>query len=625
MNLRSFCRVLRLSPAVALTASLLLAAVPAIAEDQPADQPLTPAEAASTLKMPAGFRSTLFAGEPDVIQPIAFTLDDRGRLWVVESLTYPDWITDPAQTGHDRILIFEDENNDGRFDRRTVFYDQGTNLSGIAVGFGGVWLTAVPNLLFIPDQNADDRPDGPPEVLLDGWDLKARHNVVNGLTWGPDGWLYGCNGILSNSAVGKPGTPDEQRMRMNCGVWRYHPVRHEVEWVASGSTNPWGLDFDERGQILITNCVIHHLFHMIPGGHVRRMFGQDLTSSTFGLIESIADYLHWGGGRWQDSRGGQGIHHEAGGGHAHAGAMIYLGDNWPKKYYGSLFTCNIHGRRVNCDQFEQAGSGLKAIRADDVLFSADPWFRGLELKYGPDGGVYMTDWSDTGECHDYVNTQKGTGRIFKVTYGQPKPVKVNLQQQTDAELVQLQHHANLWYARHARRILQERAAAGTLERATTQLLRQQLAAAGTEPAVLRAMWTLYCTNGLTDEDLEQLLSHKFPYVRGWSIQLLLDDRQITTDQLSQLVELAGKNPSPVVRLYLASALQRLDHDARWQLAAPLLAHAEDAEDHNLPLMLWYGIEPLIAAEPGRAVALLPQVQIPLVRQYIARRLVQLEK
>ena len=598
---------------------------PAAGDEPQPDRPLSPAEAVATLRMPAGFEATLFAGEPDVVQPIAFTLDDRGRLWVVESLTYPTWITDPEQTGHDRVVILEDENGDGRFDRRTVFYDRGTNLSGIAVGFGGVWLTAVPNLVFLPDRDGDDRPDGPPEVLLDGWDLKARHNVVNGLTWGPDGWLYGCNGILSNSSVGKPGTPDEQRMKMNCGVWRYHPVRHVVEWVASGTTNPWGLDFDERGRILITNCVIHHLFHAIPGGHFRRMFGQDLSPSTFGLIESVADYLHWGGGRWQDSRGGKGIHHEAGGGHAHAGAMVYLGDNWPEEYRGSLLTCNIHGRRVNCDRFEQAGSGVKALRGADMLFSADPWFRGLELKYGPDGGVYMTDWSDTGECHDYVNTQVTTGRIFKVTYGQPEQRKVDLQEESDAALVKYQQHRNLWFARHARRILQERAAAGTLERATTGLLRQQLAQAETEPAALRAMWTLHVTGGLTDERLVKLLEHSQPYVRGWAVQLLLDDGELADGQLERLVELAGSDPSPVVRLFLASALQRLEPGSRWQLAVPLLAHGEDAEDHNLPLMLWYGIERLVAAEPARAVALLPEVKIPLVRQFMARRLVQLQK
>ncbi len=112
------------------------------------DHPLPPEAAAKAMKLPPGFKSTLFAGEPDVVQPIAFTFDDRGRLWVVECLSYPKWREDGK--GSDRIVIFEDTDGDGKFDKRTVFYDKGSNLSGIEYGFGGVWLCSTPNLMFIP-------------------------------------------------------------------------------------------------------------------------------------------------------------------------------------------------------------------------------------------------------------------------------------------------------------------------------------------------------------------------------------------------------------------------------------------------------------------------------------------
>src|SRR5687767_10135729 len=196
--------------------AILLTILTASAAARGQDKALPPEQAAAAWQLPPGFKATLFAGEPDLVQPIAFTLDDRGRVWVVECLSYPTWKADG--TGSDRVTIFEDTDNDGRHDKRTVFYDGGVNLSGIEVGFGGVWLTAVPNLIFIPDANGDDKPDGPPKVLLDGWDLAAKHNVVGNLAWGPDGWLYGCNGILSNSKVGKPGTPEARRVAMNCGV-----------------------------------------------------------------------------------------------------------------------------------------------------------------------------------------------------------------------------------------------------------------------------------------------------------------------------------------------------------------------------------------------------------------------
>ena len=183
---------------------------PSSQSSRPASAPVPSAEAARRMTLPEGFTATLFAAEPDVVQPIAFTIDPRGRLWVVENYSYPIWLGGPQ--GKDRILIFEDADGDGRFDRRTVFSDKGTNFTGIELGFGGVWVCATPNLIFIPDRDGDDKPDGPPSIVLDGWSTKAQHNMFNGLKWGPDGWLWGCNGIMATSRVGRPGTPDEKRI-----------------------------------------------------------------------------------------------------------------------------------------------------------------------------------------------------------------------------------------------------------------------------------------------------------------------------------------------------------------------------------------------------------------------------
>ena len=220
------------------------------------------------MKLPPGFHATLFAGEPDVVQPIAFTFDDRGRLWVVECLSYPKWQADG--NGNDRVMILEDTDGDGRHDKRTVFLDNGVNLTGIEVGFGGVWLTLRRRTSSSsPTATATTSPTAPPKSCSTAGRSNAKHNVVGNLAWGPDGWLYGCNGITATSRVGKPGTPKERRQVVHCGVWRYHPARHEFEVGANGTTNPWGLDLDEHGEMFITNCVIEHLFHVVPGGHLR--------------------------------------------------------------------------------------------------------------------------------------------------------------------------------------------------------------------------------------------------------------------------------------------------------------------------------------------------------------------
>jgi len=586
-------------------------------------KPLSPAEAPKHMTMPDGFHVSLFAGEPDVVQPIAFTFDDIGRLWVVECMSYPNWENDWRKGGKDRILIFEDRAGTGHFDHRKVFWDKGCNISGIQVGFGGVWICAIPNVYFIPDRDGDDVPDGPPEVVLDGWSMEAKHNVFNSLTWGPDGWLYGCNGIMATSKVGKPGTPEDQRIPFNCGVWRYHPIKREFEVVASGTTNPWGLDFDDYGEMFITNCVIKHLWHVIPGAHFQRMFGQDFNPHWYSLMASCADHIHWAGGTWESSRGGVGAHGDAGGGHAHVGAMVYLGDNWPERYRNTVFMCNLHGNRINNDILERQGSGYVAHHGKDFLFANDPWFRGISIQYGPDGGVYVTDWTDTGECHNYHHVDRSNGRIYKITHGKPPSYSEDLAKLSDSELVQRQLHKNDWHVRHARRILQERADAAKLAPETNSQLLKILDSNPDVTRKLRALWALHSTGGLAESKRMELLSHSEETIRGWAIQLGLEDRHPSPDFLDKLSEMAANDQSPWVRRYLASALQRLPLQDRGRIAEGLIRHA-DADDLNLPLLIWYGLEPLVRVNCGKAVSLIPRSKIPLLREYLARRVTLME-
>jgi len=589
--------------------------------------PFKPDEAPGKMTVPDGFKVKLFAGEPDIVQPMGFTFDDRGRLWVVECVSYPQWLP-PGQEGRDRIVIFEDTDGDGKFRTKKVFADKLSNVSGLAVGHGGVWITALPSVAFIPDRNGDDVPDGPPEILLDGWDMKAKHNVFNKPSWGPDGWLYGLNGILSNSKVGMPGTPDAERIPMNCGVWRLHPVTRKFEVVCTGTTNPWGLDWDEVGRGFITNCVIKHVFQVIPGAHYDRMFGEDKSApNLYGLIPSCADHIHWAGGAWQDARG-QEKHSEAGGGHAHVGAMIYLGDNWPDSYRGHLFTLNLHGHRMSHDVFEPKGSGVVAHHAKDFLMGNDPWFRGLDCQYGPDGGVFVTDWTDTGECHNYDKADKTNGRIYKVTYGDARPVKIDLGAKGDSELVSLldsRGGRNAWFARHAQRLLQERAIAGTLDPAVRAGLLHPARPEADPLGDLRRLWTAHVTGALQEADVLAGLANPWEHYRAWTVTLELEDGRASAKVLSRLEELATSDPSPVVRLALASGLQRLPVADRAGIAEALLGREEDKDDVQLPLMIWYGIEPLVSADRDRAVSLIGKTKIPQVRQYITRRLASLAK
>src|SRR5438034_8281589 len=208
--------------------------------------PMPAAEAAAKMSLPPGFKATVFAAEPDVQNPIAMTWDSRGRLWVAENYTYAERARKFDLNLRDRIVIFEDKDGDGHFDTRKVFTDEVQMLTSIEVGLGGVWITCPPQVLFIPDRNGDDVPDGAPEVVLDGFTVPPEnyHNFANGLRFGPDGALSGPCGASSPGEIGPPGTPAAQRIPMRGTMWRYHPQRKVVEALSCGTTTPWGHDWD---------------------------------------------------------------------------------------------------------------------------------------------------------------------------------------------------------------------------------------------------------------------------------------------------------------------------------------------------------------------------------------------
>jgi putative membrane-bound dehydrogenase-like protein len=573
--------------------------------------------AAKAMRVPEGFKVTLAASEPDIRQPIAMAFDERGRLWVAEGYTYPQRRADAD--ANDRILIFEDKDGDGKFDERKIFAEKLNLVSGIEIGFGGVWVGSAPNLLFLPDRNRDDVPDGVAEIVLDGWGYEDTHEMLNTFIWGPDGWLYGCHGVFTHSNVGKPGTPDAERVPLNAGIWRYHPVRKKFEVFAWGTSNPWGVDFNDEGRAFLTSCVIPHLYQMIQGARYERQAGQHFDPYVFDDIKTIADHRHWAGDGGPHA--GNNRSDEAGGGHAHSGAMIYLGGAWPAAYRNSIFMNNIHGARINNDILEAKGSGYVGHHGKDFLLADDRASQILNLRYGPDGQVFMIDWYDTNQCHsgDITKHDRSNGRIFKVSYGEAKAVAVDLQAASDVELVGFQLSANDWYVRHARKVLQERAAEGKLSPETKGMLLEILNGTKDVTRQLRALWALHVTALLDGETLMAQLDSREGILRGWAIQLLAEVDAPDALAVVRFGEMARSEADPVTRLYLASVMQKLPVEQRWEIAAGLLSHAEDADDHNLPLVIWYGIEPLVPADPARAIRLVAVSRIPKVSQFILRR------
>lgn len=575
---------------------------------------LTGEEAVAKMTVPAGLEVKLAAGEPALTQPMAFCWDDRGRLWVAENRDYENRRAGFANSGDSRIVILEDTDGDGKFDKRRVFLEGIPFPAAIAVGFDGLWLGAPPNLLFVPDRDHDDRADlDKIEVRLTGWGIHDRHETLNSLNWGPDGWLYGCQGYATRSNVGKPADggrlyktgeafPENVAVKdpqyIDGGVWRYHPTQDRFEVVAHGFSNPWGVDFDDHGQMFITACVIPHLWHVIPGGIYQRQGGKHLNPYIYDDIKTIADHRHRS---------------------AHGGARIYLADELPRTYRDRIFMANLHEHALLTDILEPKGSGFVGHHGDDAVLANDPQWIGFSIETGPDGAVYVLDWHDADICGNSVN-DKGTGRIYRFApKGLPGKANFDLAAKADVELVALQTNRNDWYVRRARLLLQQRAAAGRLDPRVADQLWDLFRQGDTAARKLRALWALHVTKNLPREKLLPLLADPAPYIRGWAIQLLCEDGSPGAETLAAFARLAAADASPVVRMYLASVLQRLPLAERWEIAAALARRTEDVSDHNIPKLLWCAVEPLVAADTRRALALATRAQLPVITQWIARR------
>jgi putative membrane-bound dehydrogenase-like protein len=594
-----------------------------------------PAEILAQMYVPEGFKVELVAAEPAVRQPIAFAFDDRGRIWVAEAYSYPT--RRPDGEGLDEIVILSDDNGDGVFESRKVFA-KGLNLvSGLEVGFGGVWVGAAPELLFIPDANRDDVPDGDPIVLLDGFGYQDTHECLNSFHWGPDGWLYGIQGVFNFARIGKPGAPDSERQELRAGVWRYHPSRHEFEIFAHGGSNPWGLDHDERGQLFMTHCRSYWgrggTTHVIQNGQFWNQANANY--APFIIADPPADYPEFrnyllASARYDHGAGGAGRPGSDAiyGGHSHVGTMIYFGDNWPAEFRGRLFTHNLHGHQINQQVNRRWGSGFDTVHAGlDHFFCSDPKYVAVDLQYGPDGAVYIIDWYDQQHCHNPNNERwdRGNGRVYRLQYAETyRPRQVHLSTLSDEQLVDLLNHPNAWFGRAAQRLLQERALQRSIAAPAIATLVQTLRANADSMKRLQALWTLHRVGALNPDLEAAALSDPDEYVRAWTIQLALEDRRASAELTRRHVQMAQSDPSPVVRLYLASALPRLEAGPAWAIAERLASHGEDVEDRNIPRLLWHGIAPRVPQNLDRAFALAETTRIPALADWIHWRAATLD-
>ncbi len=541
------------------------------AQDRPPGPALSPQQALEKMTVPEGFHVELVASEPDIVNPVAMTFDEKGRIWITESLEYPRRSAGP---GRDRVKVLEDTDHDGVTDKVTVFAE-GLNIpSGIAVGHGGVWVANAPDILFLQDTDGDLKADTS-EVVVTGFGRFDTHELPNSLTWGPDGWLYGLNGVFNRSVVK---TPDGE-FDFTCALFRIDPRTHKFELFAEGTSNPWGVAWNPVGDAFLSACVIDHLWHLTETGYYHRQ-GGPYPPHTWKL-ESIVDHKH------QKA--------------AYCGIHYFDSDAYPAEYRDRLYMGNIHGNCLNVDVVQDRGATYFATPAPDFLSANDAWFMPVVQKTGPDGCLYVLDWYDRYHCYQDANRDpegidRLKGRLYRIRYKDtPRAAAFDLASESDAQLVERLRSPNVYFRDIAQRVLSERASS-----AATPLLEAVVLDDGESLKTrMHALWSLIGAGPLRTEFLAALLDHPDDNLRAWGVRAAGHQR-ITDGTLLANVHEMRFDASPRVRLQVAIAAAKLDGVPTVPSLVDVLSRS--ADDPIIANIVWQNLHPLLQGDDAVFVA-----------------------
>jgi putative membrane-bound dehydrogenase-like protein len=544
-------------------------------QDKPPGPALSPAEAVKKMTVPEGFSVEIVAAEPDLVNPVAMTFDERGRIWVTESLEYP---RSEAGSGRDRVKLLEDTDGDGRVDKVAIFAE-GLNIpSGIAVGYGGVWVANSPDIVFMQDTDGDGKADKT-EVVVTGFGRTDTHELPNSLTWGPDGWLYGLNGVFNYSHVKYPeGSPrfskDHPGWKFTCAMFRIHPRTREFQVFCEGTSNPWGIAFDTEGSAFVSACVIDHLWHLVETGYYHRQ-GGPYPPFTW-KIESIVKHKH------QKA--------------AYCGLHFFDSDAYPEKYREKLYMGNIHGNCINSDTLQRDGSTYFATGEPDFLSANDAWFMPVAQKTGPDGCLYVLDWYDQYHCYqdarrDPAGIERAKGRLYRVRYKDtPRAPKFDLAKETDDQLIERLTSPNVYFRDIAQRLLAERNHQVVAEK-LTQLLQDENRP---RKARLHALYALAGMDGQAQRLPAILKTHPEATFRAWGVRIQFSDAAVREAADKAIAgadwSKAPVDPFPEVRLQIVIGLAKLK--ASQPVIEGLLTQlANSPDDKLIPHIVWQNLHP----------------------------------
>lgn len=584
-------------------------------------QGFPPNEAAQRMTVAEGFKVELVASEPLVRQPVAIDFDDRGRLWVLQYLQYPnpaglkrvkvdrfsrttyDRVPKPpphGPKGADRLTVYEDTDGDGRFDQSKDFLSDLNIATGFTFGYGGVFVLQTPYLLFYPDRNHDDVPDGDPEVLLKGFGMEDTSSLANSLIWGPDGWLYGTQG--TNITANIRGIEFEQ------GLWRYHPVSKKFELFMEGGGNMWGLDFDRQGNLIAgTNHGGFLMFHGVQGAYYEKSFakhGELHNPFAFGYFHHVP-------------------HKNFQGGHVTVGGFLYQADAYPSRFRDKYLAVDTLGHAVRWHSVIPNSSTFRSKNGGVLLQANDTWFAPSDSVQGPDGAVYIADWHDKRTAHPDPDAtwDRRNGRVFRLGWKTNQPDKhVNPNSLSNVQLIDSLKSTDEWRVRRARLKLAERRDPNIVNQLRNTLLKSEDA-----HLALQTLWTINAMGGFNEALDSGLLDHSDVNIRSWTIRFLGDHNQVSSTTWQKLMTIAKSDTSPVVMSQLASTAKRLPAQQCIPIVRALLNRNEFSNDPYIPLLLWWAIEGYSISDVNEILQVFTRPEDwrnPFVREVILGRLMR---
>jgi putative membrane-bound dehydrogenase-like protein len=591
--------------------------------------PTSPADALARFRLREGLRIELVAAEPDVEQPLFVSWDSRGRLWVVQYrqyqfpagvriVEYDDHLRarfdrmplPPPQgvRGNDVVSVFEDRDGDGRYESRKDVLTGLNIATSVAVGAGGIWVANPPYLLFYPDADGDDVPDGDPEVKLSGFGIEDTHAVMNNLAWGPDGWLYGANGSTTTGRVTDPASGKVVAWQGQM-IWRFHPPTERFEIFAEGGGNTFSLEIDAAGQVFSgTNTGRTRGMFYPQGSYGTKAWGKHgpLTNPyAFGYFPHMA---HEG----DERRFPQAF-------------AIYEDALLPAEYARRIIAPNSLHNVVWTSRLERDGSTWRTVDEPPLVETDDRWFRPVHAAVGPDGAMYMADWYDSRLSHvrPVDDWHKTSGRIYRIV---PAGVEAryregDLTRRSSDELIALFGHPSRLVRRRAVLELGWRRDAAVVP----TLVRLVDTASASSQVALEALWALHLLDGLSDDHAARWLGHDGADIRRWVVRLVGDRRSASPALAARLAAVAATEPDVQVRVQLAASAKRLPSGVALPIIDALTTRSEDAGDPHQPLMVWWALEQ--HAEAGRD-AVLRWVDAgsvwtrPLFRDVLAARLMR---